>query len=300
VLRNGLLILNTLAVVACGYLVASIVRTLISTAPASALELPKPPTVESPERSYGQYAAVGSRGLFRAGSEEAPPPAPVEEDLMESKLGVILHGTLASLDPDKSIAVVEDKSTRTKLYVRRGDALAGAKVMRVERKLIVLDNKGQLEKISFDEEDEKSGAKAKRGKGRNKGRKGRSRAARSSSRDAPVSMADRVRLLKEVSEQKPDQPNRRKSILTQARIVPRYGENGQLSGLQLSAIRPESLLEDAGFQNGDLVVTVNGTDLSDPSQGLKVFRELESAQSFAVDVERGGEILTVEYEAETQ
>ena len=111
-------------------------------------------------------------------------------------------------------------------------------------------------------------------------------------------MADRVRLLKEVTERNPTQPNQRRSILTQARIVPRYGEDGVLSGLQLSAIRPESLLEEAGFVNGDLVVNVNGTQLSDPSQGLKVFRELESAERFVVDVERGGALVTLEYTAE--
>ncbi len=75
---------------------------------------------------------------------------------------------------------------------------------------------------------------------------------------------------------------------------------GVLSGLQLSAIRPESLLEEAGFVNGDLVVNVNGTELSDPSQGLKVFRELESAESFVVDVEREGELITLEYTAEAR
>ena len=45
-------------------------------------------------------------------------------------------------------------------------------------------------------------------------------------------------------------------------------------------------------------MNVNGTELSDPSQGLKVFRELESAESFVVDVEREGRLITVEYTAE--
>ena len=289
-LRNGLLILNTLAVVACGYLGASIVRTLISTPPAVAVELPTPAPLEPSDRSSSQYRAIGKRGLFQAGAEEAPPPEPREEDLVESQLRIRLHGTVASQGSDSSVAIVEDQNTREKLFVRPGDRLAGATVVSIEQKLIVIENKGQLEKISFEENEpapppKRAPGKKARGRGKTVKNKARS------------SMADRVRLLKEVTEQSSAQPNRRQSILTQARIVPRYGEAGVLSGLQLSAIRPESLLEEAGFVNGDLVVNVNGTELSDPSQGLKVFRELESAERFVVDVERQGRLITLEYTA---
>ncbi len=295
-LRNGLLILNTLAVVACGYLVASTVRTLISSPPAAAVELPTPAQLEPPDRSSARYRAIGKRGLFRAGVEdEAPPLGSLEDDLVESELRVKLHGTVATGDSGSSVAVVEDQNTREKLFVRKGDELAGARVVSIEQGLIVIENKGQLEKISFDENEEAAPAPrrapTKKGRGRGRG-KGKGK------RKASVSMADRIRLLKEVTEQNPAQPTRRRSILTQARIVPRYGEDGVLSGLQLSAIRPESLLEEAGFVNGDLVVNVNGTELSDPSQGLKVFRELESAESFVVDVERQGALVTLEYRAE--
>ncbi len=287
-LRNGLLILNTLAVVACGYLVASTVRTLISTPPAAAVELPTPAPVEPTERSSFEYRAIGKRGLFRAGGveEKGPPPTPAQEQLTESQLRVRLHGTVASQRSETSVAVVEDENTREKLFVRPGDLLAGARVVSIEQELIVIDNNGQLEKITFDDNEPTAPAPrlapGKKARGKKKARN---------------AMAERARLLKEVTEQS---SAKRQSILTQARIVPRYGEGGVLSGLQLSAIRPNSLLEAAGFTNGDLVVNVNGTELSDPSQGLKVFRELESAESFVVDVEREGELITLEYTAEAR
>ena len=259
------------------------------------------------ERSFARYRPIGERGLFRragSDSEDLPPPEPLEEELVESQLRIRLLGTIASTVPEMSVAAVENQNTRTKLFVRPGDELAaGARVVRIERKLLVLENRGQLEKISLDEE--KNGGSAGRKAQAPKGRKNRagSPAARRSRRKPPgfleggVSMSERIQLLREVSEQKRGAA-RAQSILTQARIVPRYGEDGVLTGLQLSAIRPESLLEAAGFQNGDLVIEVNGTELSDPSQGLKVFRELESAERFEVDVEREGQILTIEYEAE--
>jgi general secretion pathway protein C len=220
-----------------------------------------------------------------------PAPLPPEEELAESKLKVRLIGTVASTDSALSLAAVEDLGNKERLVVRANDELSGARVVRIERKRIVVENHGRLEVVTLDEEDEaKPASRASPG--------GRARRA-AHNRPKRPSLSNRVRQLSQqaAASARPAR-SRVQSVLTQARIVPRYAEEGQLTGLELSAIKPDSLLETAGFENGDLVVSVNGTQISDPAQGLKSFRGLGDEAGFVVEVEREEGIVEIEYTPE--
>jgi general secretion pathway protein C len=287
--------LNTILLAACGWVLATSVQTLLRPAVAPAFELPPAEPAPAADRSFDQYRAVASRKLFR------PPPKSVavapdpDEELAESKLQVRLIGTAAATDPAFSLAAVEDLRSRDRLVVRANDTLSGARVVRIERKRVVLENRGRLEAITLDEEDT---PKARPSTPPRKAVAQRTRGAR---RAPKRSVTDQVRRLASQANAaaKPVQ-QRPQSVLTQARIVPRYGDGGELTGLELSAIKPGSLLENAGFQNQDLVVSVNGSRIDDPAQGLKSFRTLGQAQDFVVEVERGGQTVEIEYTQENR
>jgi general secretion pathway protein C len=292
-LRAGLLTLNTVLLVACGYVVATSARTLLRPTDTPAFELSRPRSDAETTRSFERYAAVASRDLFQpqpiaqSAQPDAPPPPDPEEELAESKLRIRLIGTAAATDPAFSLAAVEDLSNNEKLVVRPDEELAGARVVRIERKRLVIENRGRLEAVTLDEEDEGKTPPRPSLSGRQR---------REQSRPETSSMADRVRELQRQAAAGPKPPRSRvQSVLTQARIVPRYGEDGQLAGLELTAIKPESLLETAGFENGDRVVSVNGTRVSDPAQGLKSFRGLSDKRGFVVEVERDGSVVELEY-----
>lgn len=74
-------------------------------------------------------------------------------------------------------------------------------------------------------------------------------------------------------------------LLTQARAVP-YFKEGRSIGLRLFAIKTGSLYERLGLKNGDILKSINGNNLGDLSQALKLFEQLKQERSLSVTLER--------------
>jgi type II secretion system protein C len=74
-------------------------------------------------------------------------------------------------------------------------------------------------------------------------------------------------------------------LLTQARAVP-YFKDGRSIGLRLFAIKTGSLYEKVGLRNGDILKTINGNNLGDISQALKLFEQLKQERSISLVLER--------------
>lgn len=84
-------------------------------------------------------------------------------------------------------------------------------------------------------------------------------------------------------------------LLTQVRAVP-YFKNGQAVGLRLFAIKSGSLFEKIGLQNGDVLQSINGNQLGDFSQALKLFERLKAERALKVVLERNRTPMTFNYE----
>jgi general secretion pathway protein C len=74
-------------------------------------------------------------------------------------------------------------------------------------------------------------------------------------------------------------------LLTQARAVP-YFKEGRSVGLRLFAIKNGSLYEKIGLKNGDILKAINGNNLGDISQALKLFEQLKQERSINLVLER--------------
>lgn len=291
-LRAGLLTLNFVLLVLSAVALGTGLKVLLFPPPVEAVTLPDPPPIERQERAFDRYEALASSSLFRSGApSSAKAPAPVEEEnLADSQLRVRLIGTAVNTArPERSVAIIEDEAARDRLVVRTGEQLqsSGARIVRVERKRIVVENRGKLEQIQFDERKPSGRSRAARPR----------RAAGPAAARSPGGVSEQVEAVLDAASGARMPRRRAQSILTQARIVPRYANDGRMSGLQVNAIRSGSLLEEAGFENGDVVIAVNGTEVSDPGQGLKIFRDLGHADRFVVEVDRSGTRTRIEYEA---
>lgn len=77
-------------------------------------------------------------------------------------------------------------------------------------------------------------------------------------------------------------------LLQQARAVP-YFKNGKSVGLRLFAIKAGSLYTKIGLKNGDILKNINGKDLGDLSEAMKLFQELKEEREFKVVLERNRE-----------
>jgi len=84
-------------------------------------------------------------------------------------------------------------------------------------------------------------------------------------------------------------------ILTQARALP-YLEQGKTVGFRLSEIVPGSIYDKIGLQNGDVIQKVNSQDVDDPAKFFQLYQGLRNERSITIDVMRGGQRQTLNYE----
>jgi general secretion pathway protein C len=84
-------------------------------------------------------------------------------------------------------------------------------------------------------------------------------------------------------------------IMRSARVVP-HEQNGKVVGVKLYGIRRSSLLGKLGLQNGDLLRTINGYEMSSPDTALEAYSKLRSASDLSIAVTRRGRAMNLEYE----
>ncbi|MBN2495726.1 MAG: TonB family protein [Deltaproteobacteria bacterium] len=77
-------------------------------------------------------------------------------------------------------------------------------------------------------------------------------------------------------------------VATQARIVPAF-QDGQATGFKVFGIRPGSLYDGLGIENGDVLHAINGQPLSSPDKALSIYQGLKGESKFELDVTRRGE-----------
>jgi general secretion pathway protein C len=263
---------------------AILVATLLSAphAVGEAAALPAPAA-----RSWEEREMILSRNLFKSSIVEATIVEQPAEDIEPTRLPLTLLGTAAAQNPRLAWAAIEDRDKRETLVVGIGDRVAGkASVQRIERRRVVLLENGSPRELTLDAEDEE------RAKPRSsaRARPSRSRASRRGARARPPEPRAVV-AGREANEALRDPAN----IFSQARILPKW-EDGEMQGVELAAIKSGSLLQDAGFRNGDVIVEMNGIPVDSPEQSAKLMKEFSSARSISATVDRDGSEVTVEFD----
>jgi len=64
--------------------------------------------------------------------------------------------------------------------------------------------------------------------------------------------------------------------------------NGEVKGFVLTRIRPDSVYEKMGFQDGDVVETINGIDLNDAARAIQTLNSLKQENQIELSVKRNG------------
>jgi len=85
------------------------------------------------------------------------------------------------------------------------------------------------------------------------------------------------------------------ALMSAARVIP-HEEDGRTVGMKIYGIRRSSLLGRLGVQNGDMLRTINGFDLSDPNAILQAYTQLRSADHLTLQIVRRGNPVSVDYQ----
>ena len=78
-------------------------------------------------------------------------------------------------------------------------------------------------------------------------------------------------------------------------IVVQSDRDERVVGMKMYGIRRNSVLGRLGVQNGDMVRTMNGFDLTSPDTALEAYTRLSGADSLSLSVVRRGQPLTIDY-----
>ncbi len=79
------------------------------------------------------------------------------------------------------------------------------------------------------------------------------------------------------------------------RIMP-YSENGRLVGVRLLGIRREDLLGRLGFENGDVLRSIDGIEVTSPERALDAFQHLLTAGHVTARLGRHGSMVVLDYD----
>lgn len=292
--RNAFRVFNlALLVLVCAE-VAGVVRTVVSSAlparPATEVAARLPQSEPRPQ-SWEDRKIILARNLFNVSVLAPTPLAQPEEELEDTKLPLKLLGTVAATPAAFSWAAVQDLQAGEHVVVRVGDRLQErAEVERIERRCIVLRNGPKREKLCLDED-----AQPTRTARRARPKRVKRQADNAVQNRLQRLANQRITLPRAGVEEAARNPA---SIFSQARILPKY-EDGAMVGVQVNSIKPGSMLEDIGLQNGDTISEFNGIQIQSPEDSTEVLKELAGSSEFTVVVTGAdGQQRTLTYQLE--
>ena len=227
--------------------------------------------------TWADRQVILDRNLFQSSTLAPPTDVVVDDNLEATKLPLTLLGTAASKDPVLAWAAVQDRDARTTIIVGIGQSIQEkATVVKIERQRVVLLEGGTHRELAFDEQDltPQLASPVQSAADRAAARRA-ARLQRLSENTFEIPATDAQALM-----------NNPAQLLSEARWLPKY-EDGQMKGVQVSQIKPGSVLEQAGLQEGDVITGVNGLAIDSPEQSPMLMQKLTEGGPLVFDTARG-------------
>ena len=178
-------------------------------------------------------------------------------------------GVVVASSPERSAAILRSEG-RTRI-VSAGDAVFGGRVVAVTRHQVILDFDGDRVAIAV--------------RGAGAGSPPSPLLTRQPPPPVPAEdSAPRVMKREAVQERLAGEMNR---ILSETAIRP-FTENGRVVGVRLTRVAQDSLLTEAGLRTGDVLTTINGTEIDGMATLISLWPRLQGASSLQASGLREG------------
>lgn len=264
-------------------------------------------------RDRASYESLVASGLFGAAgrwdpnAEQPPPPEPetidVPEEIEESTLNLVLKGTIA-LEPGDpfSVAFIEntEKRDRPRSYLLGHEVVENVFLETVYQREVILLNKrsapARRERLRMEES--KPSQAGDRGGAQQLAamrpappvRPGAP--PRPSPPDSPIERmtVNRAELMQEVFD----------NYATLSRLTPEiaHDEEGNILGLTAQGIGQQPMAQKLGFQENDIVQTINNERIDSEDRILEIMEKYQNATSFRIGILRNGRPHVLTYRIE--
>jgi len=259
-------------VILIGYYLAKILWLLYPVADeAPWLPPPAPSTARStaPTPDGQTYQSIVDAHLFGIAGADAEPVAEETDDAPDTRLNLKLRATVSADDQTIAHAIIADGAGKENVFFVRDSIPGGATLHRVHPDRVILNRGGVLEALRLPKEFEGKASAGIR----------RAPPARISGPAGQPSMqtliSENAANFSEIIRPQPFMPN------------------GQLKGYRVFPGRNRQQFVALGLRPGDLVTEINGVALTNPAQGVEIFRTLSESSQVAITVERNGQKQTI-------
>lgn len=84
--------------------------------------------------------------------------------------------------------------------------------------------------------------------------------------------------------------------LERSSVLTPVEQDGRVVGLRLTRLKPGGWLSQLGLREGDVLVDINGADLSSPQRALEIYAKLRTQPALKIQVLRGAQRVELFYE----
>ncbi len=232
-----------------------------------------------------KYTAISRRNLFNVltqspePDQEASPAAALKKPLEKTRLQLALWGTVTAASENASYAVIENKKTREQSLFQVGDQVEGATIKKIDRSQVILRVNGQDQILEVD-----------------------------ITLSPSSSMASKMALPEpetQVSQTGPPLLEQAETglpaLMKQARIRPFFSD-GKPDGLLLYGIRNDSVFQQIGLRNGDIIKSINDSQTLSAQDAVTIYQSLDTSLEDISDIRftilRRGKIQEILYNAQ--
>ncbi len=215
---------------------------------------------------FGKYEGEGNKVFNQENPTEAP----------KTRLKLTLVGIVASSEPQLSSVIIEYKRVQDSYFIDSEILGTDAIVTEIYGDRIIISVNGEEQTLILDglEQDNKRMDTIEKGQEVNtpsKKRRGRTKKTTEIDLDRESLVENPGKLLDYIS------------------ISP-VREGDQIKGYKVNPGKKPELFEEAGLQADDLVIELNGIDLTDISEAMSLMKEFPTMTEMSLTVDRDGEL----------
>ncbi len=254
---------------------------------ATAMPVEKPQ--EKPPLEH--FNKIWERNLFSVTVEEEKTASPKNllskiDELSITSLNCTLMGTIIE-ENGESWAIIQDNQTRNQGRYSIGSMVSGAKVVMILRNKVVLNIDGRDELLVMGIEKLRASAPD----AESADQRTTSKQPLRPSRTVPRADTATYTISRDLIQ---DNITNMAQMMSKVRVTP-YMKDGRPEGFRVSQIREDSLFRTMGFQNGDVLRSINGLDILSAEDMMKAYNTLKDNTSFSITILRNNQPKTLNF-----